>query len=287
VDVPFNYCGLPDEYTNYETSKIVVLPVPFEKTTSWLKGTYKGPYAIIDASRNIELYDIDTDFEVYKHGIYTAKDLLFENEESLIKNLQEEIKRLHIDNKFVVTLGGEHTVTIGAVSAFSELYKDLSVVIFDAHSDMRDEYEENKFSHACVSKRILDMGIRPIQIGIRSMDVSEKKNICYDNIFFAKDIISAGDSWISEMLKRLSKNVYISIDLDAFDPSIMPSVGTPEPGGLLWHEMIKILKFILSVSNVVAFDVVELCPNNLKYSDFAAAKLTYTLLSMVFKDNVK
>jgi agmatinase len=150
VDTPFNFCGLSDEYTNYETSKIVVLPVPFEKTTSWLKGTSKGPYAIIDASRNVELYDIDTDFEVYKYGIYTAKDLLFENEDSLIKNLQDEIKRLHIDNKFVVTLGGEHTVTIGAVSAFSEIYKDLSVVIFDAHSDMRDEYEENKFSHACV-----------------------------------------------------------------------------------------------------------------------------------------
>ena len=287
MDVPFNFCGLPDEFVNYKTSKIVVLPVPFEKTTSWLKGTSKGPYAIIDASRNVELYDIDTDFEVYKHGIYTAKDLLCDNEELLINNLEDEIKRLHSDNKFIVTLGGEHTVTIGAVSAFSKLYKDLSVVIFDAHSDMRDEYEDNKYSHACVSKRIVDMGIKPVQIGIRSMDVSEKKNICYDNMFFAKDIINADDSWISNMLKRLSKNVYISIDLDVFDPTIMPSVGTPEPGGLQWYEMIKILKFILSVSNVVAFDVVELCPNNLKYADFVAAKLIYTLLSIVFKNNVR
>lgn len=287
MDVPFNFCGLPDEYVNYKTSKIVVLPVPFEKTTSWLKGTSKGPYAIIDASRNVELYDIDTDFEVYKYGIYTAKDLLCENEELLINNLQDEIKRLHSDNKFIVTLGGEHTVTIGAVSAFSKLYKDLSVVIFDAHSDMRDEYEDNKYSHACVSRRIVDMGIKPVQIGIRSMDVSEKKNICYDNMFFAKDIINADDTWISNMLKKLSKNVYISIDLDVFDPTIMPSVGTPEPGGLQWYEMIKILKFILSVSNVVAFDVVELCPNNLKYADFVAAKLIYTLLSIIFKNNVR
>jgi len=112
--------------------------------------------------------------------------LLCENEELLINNLQDEIKRLHSDNKFIVTLGGEHTVTIGAVSAFSKLYKDLSVVIFDAHSDMRDEYEDNKYSHACVSKRIVDMGIKPVQIGIRSMDVSEKKNICYDNMFLQR-----------------------------------------------------------------------------------------------------
>jgi agmatinase len=285
MEAPFNFCGLDPHYTNYDLSKIVILPVPFERTTSWLKGTSNGPNAIIDASRNMELYDIDSDSEVYKNGILTSEAIQAKNELTLVEMLRKEVKRLHSDGKFIVTLGGEHTVTIGPVLAFSEIYKDLSVVIFDAHSDMRDEFDDNKYSHACVTKRISDLGIRPIQIGIRSMDITEKKNINYDSTYFAKDIINAKDSWIDGMLKKLTKNVYISIDLDAFDPAVMPSVGTPEPGGFSWYEMIKILKAIVSARNIISFDVVELCPNELKYSDFAAAKLIYTLLSMIFKSN--
>lgn len=285
MDVPFNFCGLDPQYANYDSSKIVILPAPFERTTSWIKGTSNGPDAIIDASKNMELYDIDSDSEVYKHGIFTSAPIQAESELTLIEMLKKEVKRLHSDGKFIVTLGGEHTVTIGPVLAFSEIYEDLSVIIFDAHSDMRDQYDDNKYSHACVSKRICELGISPIQIGIRSMDISEKKNICSDNIFFAKDIVNADDGWISGMLERLNKNIYISIDLDAFDPSVIPSVGTPEPGGLGWYEMIKILKAIARVRNIVSFDVVELCPNELKYSDFTAAKLIYTLLSMIFKSN--
>lgn len=285
MEVPFNFCGLDTQYSNYDSSKIVILPVPFERTTSWMKGTSNGPDAMIDASRNMELYDIASDSEVYKYGIFTGDAIQVESELTLVEILKKEVKRLHSDGKFVVTLGGEHTVTIGPVSAFSEIYDDLSVVIFDAHSDMRDDYDDNKYSHACVSKRICDIGINPIQIGIRSMDISEKKNICSSNVFFAKDIVNTNDSWIKDMLEKLNKNVYVSIDLDAFDPSVVPSVGTPEPGGLGWYETIKILKAIVSVRNIISFDVVELCPNELKYSDFAAAKLIYTLLSMIFKSN--
>jgi agmatinase len=285
MEVPFNFCGLDTQYSNYDSSKIVILPVPFERTTSWMKGTSNGPDAMIDASRNMELYDIASDSEVYKYGIFTGEAIQAESELTLVEILKKEVKRLHSDGKFVVTLGGEHTVTIGPVSAFSEIYDDLSVVIFDAHSDMRDDYDDNKYSHACVSKRICDIGINPIQIGIRSMDISEKKNICSSNVFFAKDIVNTNDSWIKGMLEKLNKNVYVSIDLDAFDPSVVPSVGTPEPGGLGWYETIKILKAIVSVRNIISFDVVELCPNELKYSDFAAAKLIYTLLSMIFKSN--
>jgi len=287
MEIPINFCGLASEYSNYDRSKIVVLPVPFEKTTSWIKGTSKGPEAIIDASRNIELYDIDTDSEAFRHGIFTSKPIISKSENSLVKNLKLEVKRLYAEGKFIVTLGGEHTVTIGPVLAFSEILDDLSVVIFDAHSDMRDEYDDNKYSHACVSKRICDMGINPIQIGIRSMDISEKKNISSSNIFFAKDIVNTDDDWINGMIGKLNENVYISIDLDVFDPSIMPSVGTPEPGGLDWYKILKILKAIAEVRNVIAFDVVELCPNNLKYSDFAAAKLIYSFLSVLFKNNDK
>jgi len=285
MEVPFNFCGLDTQYSNYDSSKIVILPVPFERTTSWMKGTSNGPDAMIDASRNMELYDIASDSEVYKYGIFTGEAIQAESELTLVEILKKEVKRLHSDGKFVVTLGGEHTVTIGPVSAFSEIYDDLSVVIFDAHSDMRDDYDDNKYSHACVSKRICDIGINPIQIGIRSMDISEKKNICSSNVFFAKDIVNTNNSWIKGMLEKLNKNVYVSIDLDAFDPSVVPSVGTPEPGGLGWYETIKILKAIVSVRNIISFDVVELCPNELKYSDFAAAKLIYTLLSMIFKSN--
>jgi agmatinase len=285
MEAPFNFCGLSSDYSEYEKSKIVVLPVPFDKTTTWIKGTSKGPNAIIDASRNMELYDIDTDFEVYKEGICTLPPIEMDDEINLIKSLCEKVTNLYVHGKFVVTLGGEHTVTIGPVSAFSKLYGDLSVIIFDAHADMRETYEDNKYSHACVAKRIKDLGIEPLQIGIRSMDISEKKNIKDNLIYYAKDIVNSEDAWIDHMFERLSQNVYISIDLDVFEPSVIPSVGTPEPGGISWYEMIKILKKITNLRKIVAFDVVELCPNEQKYSDFAAAKLTYSLLSMIFKNN--
>lgn len=284
---PFNFCGLEDEYCNYDDASIVIVPVPFEKSTSWIKGTCKGPEAIIDASRFMELYDIDTDSEVYKNGIHTSESIRAINENNLIDVLSKRINKYLDDRKFPVILGGEHTVTIGTVKAIIERQEELSVLILDAHSDFRDEFEDNIYSHACVSKRISEMGVNPVQVGIRSIDKSELKHINLENIFFAKDIYFNNEGWVNDVIRKLKDNIYISIDLDVFDPSVIPSVGTPEPGGLIWYDVIKLLKEVIKYKNVIALDIVELCPNNFKYSDFTAAKLIYTILSHIFNERAK
>ncbi|MDY6820349.1 MAG: agmatinase [Deferribacterota bacterium] len=279
-----NFCGLESKFSEYTTSNIVILPVPYEKTTSWAKGTAKAPEAIIEASKNMELYCIETESEVYRKGIFTSEPLCCEEPNSLFIQLDKRVKDYYKDNKYVVSIGGEHTITAGLVKSYNELYDNLSVVIFDAHTDLRDEYEGEKFSHACVSKRILDYGIRPLQIGIRSMDLSEKTNIDDNYIYYAKNIKCEDSSkWLDNLIGRLKENVYISIDLDVLDPSEMPSVGTPEPGGLGWYDIIEIIRRIASSRKIISFDVVELCPNELLFSNFTAAKLIYTTLSYINK----
>jgi agmatinase len=204
----------------------------------------------------------------------------------MVQEVEKEVKK-HIDaGKFTVVLGGEHSVSVGAAKAHCARFENISVLQFDAHSDMRDEYEGSKFNHACAMARIREFA-PAVQVGIRSMAAEEKEKIeqFHENIFFAKNVVNAGtDEWIGEVLDRLSLNVYVTIDLDAFDPSVMPSTGTPEPGGLTWYSVVKLLRSLSESKNVVGFDVVELCPSpHNKAPDFLAAKLTYAFLSYVFK----
>jgi agmatinase len=277
-----NFGYLPEEYSSSDNSSIVIVPVPYDGTSTWLKGADKGPDAIIEASSNMELYDIETDSEVYKKGIFTdspVQDLSFP--EDVVETL-ESIVRFHIeDGKFVVVIGGEHSISIGSVKAHAENNNDLTVLQLDAHSDLRDEYNSSKYSHACVMARIGE--ICPfLQVGIRSMDLSEKERVDKKRIFLAEDILN-DNNWIKKVVSKLSKTTYITIDLDVFDPSIMPSTGTPEPGGLSWYEVLSLLKAISENSNIVGFDVVELCPDNRnKAPNFLAAKLIYKLLSYKF-----
>ncbi len=280
--VPFNFGGLPEKFTDYKKSKIVVLPVPFDKTTTWLKGCNKGPDAIIDASRNMELYDIETNSEVCEKGIFTEKEVKASSPELMIKKVYEKVKDLLNDKKFVVVLGGEHSVSIGAVKACSKSFNNMSVLHLDAHSDMRDCYEGTKYSHACAMARAKEITKNIISVGIRSMDSSELGNIDKNKIFYAEKLHDSND-WIKKVVGKLSENVYVSIDLDVFDPGIMPSTGTPEPGGLDWYQVIKLLRSVAESKNIVGFDVVELCPSeNNKAPDFLAAKLIYKLLSYKF-----
>ena len=273
---------LPDEYSNPDNATIVIIPVPYDGTSTWMKGTDKGPEAIIEASANMELYDIETDSEVYKKGIFTDSPIQgLSFPEDVIETLAARVTYHLEDGKFVVVIGGEHSISIGPVKAHAQNHNDLTVLQLDAHSDLRDEYNGSKYSHACVMARVAE--ICPfLQVGIRSMDASEKKQMKKSRALFAKDI-HADKNWLKKVVSKLSKTTYITIDLDVFDPSIMPSTGTPEPGGLSWYEVLSLLKAVSENTDIVGFDVVELCPDERnKAPNFLAAKLIYKLLSYKF-----
>ncbi len=286
-NIPFNYCGLFKEYANEKTAKIVVLQIPFDKTCSWVHGAEKGPNAIIEASRNMELYDIETGSEVCQQGIFTAKPIKAKNPEEMLEKVFEKTKEFLGKKKFVVCLGGEHSVSIGTIKAHAEKFENLSVLHLDAHTDRRDSYEGSKFNHACTMSRVQELVNNIVSVGIRSMDSSEKNNIKNSKLIFAHKILEQ-KNWIEDAVEALSQNVYITIDLDFFDSGIMPSTGTPEPGGLDWYQAMELLKKTIEKKNVVGFDVVELCPNpSNKAPDFLAAKLAYRILSEKFSANKK
>lgn len=278
-----SFGNLPREYSALHNAKIVVIPVPYDGTSTWFKGADRGPAAIIEASANMELYDIETDSEVYRNGIFTDKALDRKSSaEDTVEAVRQRVKEFLEKDKFTVVIGGEHSVSIGAVKAHAADGKDITVLQLDAHADLRDEYEGSRYNHACVMARIKEL-CPIVQVGIRSMDSSEKDFVDKQRIFFANDIRDKPD-WLNEVIAKLSENVYITIDLDVFDPSVMPSTGTPEPGGLLWYEVLGLLKPVCIERNVVGFDVVELCPNETnKAPDFLAAKLIYKLLSYRFR----
>lgn len=269
---------------NYEHAKITVLPVAFDKTSTWGKGADKGPRAIIRASRNMELYDLETDFEVYKEGIFTEKEIKPTSSNLMVKKLYKKIGILLNDHKFIVTLGGEHSVSIGVIQAYTSFFNNLSILHLDAHTDMRSFYAGSKYNHACVMARVKDLTNDIVSVGIRSVDSTEIKNIDKNKTFYAQEINNTTFpyAWIEKVLSKLSKNTYITIDLDVFDPGIMPSTGTPEPGGLNWYQVTNLLRKVSKSTNIVGFDVVELCPSHNKAPDFLAAKLIYKLLSYKF-----
>jgi len=278
---PFNFCGLPEEFSRYGRSEIVVLPIPFDKTSTWLKGADKGPQAIIDASRYLELYDIETGTEVFRRGISTDKAVRAASSERMLQKVYKTVRALLDDRKFVVALGGEHSISLGVIRALADVSPNFSVLHLDAHTDMRDTYDGSPYNHACVMKRVKEITGNIISVGIRSMDSSELSSIKRGNIFYAEDI-HGSEAWVKKVSGRLSRNVYVTIDLDVFDPGIMPSTGTPEPGGLNWYQVTKLLKTVSMKKNIVGFDIVELCPSENKAPDFLAAKLIYKFLSYIF-----
>lgn len=276
------FAGIPEENAQFETSKVVLVPVPYDGTSSYGKGADKGPDAIFDAADNMELYDIETNSEVYQQGIYIAKTVAEDRSAEKMCEAVESSIGYYIDqNKFVTMLGGEHSVSIGSIRAFRKRFTNLSVLQIDAHSDLRPEYGGTPCNHACALHEA-NNHINVVQVGIRSMDTVELPFVKEEN-FFTSYKIRANANWINDVVDRLTENVYITIDLDAFDPAIMPSTGTPEPGGLLWNETLDLLKAVYRKYNVVGFDLVELAPiENLHGPDFLAAKLYYKLLSYKF-----
>lgn len=279
------YAGISEEFGKLSTSKIVLIPVPYDGTSTWQKGADKGPQAFLEASENMELYDIETDSEVYKEGVYLA-DAITENAspETLVDAVHDITKKYINRNKFVTVFGGEHSISIGTIRAFNECFNNLTVLHIDAHADLRKEYEGSTCNHACAVYEA-NTTTNLVQVGIRSMDISEKRSMNLDKVFFAHDM-AVNEDWMEDVIDQLTENVFITFDLDALDPSIMPSTGTPEPGGLFYYETLDFLKQVFAQKNVVGFDMVELCPNeNEKSSDFLAAKLYYKMLSYKFANN--
>jgi len=277
------YAGIPQQYAALETSKIVLIPVPYDGTSTWQKGADKGPDAFLDASENMELYDIETQSEVYKQGVYLA-DAITENSspEAMVDAVHKTTKDYIKRNKFVTLFGGEHSISIGSIRAFNECFDNLTVLHIDAHADLRKEYEGTKCNHACAVYEA-SQNTNLVQVGIRSMDIAETRVMDEEKVFFAHDMVK-DEYWIDKVIEALGENVFITFDLDAFDPSILPSTGTPEPGGLLWYETLDFLKQVFEEKNVVGFDIVELCPKeDEKSSDFVAAKLYYKMLSYKFE----
>ena len=276
-----NYAGIPDKYARIDEAKVVLIPVPYDGTSTWQKGADKGPDAFLDASENMELYDIETRTEVYRKGIYLAPPVTEDaSPEKMVESVYKTTKNYIKQEKFVTLFGGEHSVSIGSIRAFNESFEDLTVVQLDAHADLRPEYEGSACNHACAMHEA-SKKTNLIQVGIRSMDVSELDHMDENQTYFAHDLY---DDWQEDAIGQMTPNVFITIDLDAFDPSIMPSTGTPEPGGLFWYETLEFLKMMFKKKNVVGFDIVELCPNkDEKSSDFLAAKLYYKMLSYKFK----
>lgn len=272
----------PEENLKLETAKIVILPVPYDGTSTWQKGADKGPEALFEASQYLELYDIETDSEVYKQGIFTAPAVLEKSApEKMAAAVKQAVAGFVAKDKLVVTVGGEHSVSIGAAEAHGRKYQNLSVLQLDAHTDSRSEYHGSKYNHGCVMGRIRET-LPIVQVGIRSLGADEKPFLEKDRVFFAHDIYDNND-WQAKAIAKLTGQVYITIDLDVFDPSILPATGTPEPGGLGWYQVLGFLKKVSQEKEIVGFDIVELCPNkNDKTSDYLAAKLIYMLLSYIF-----
>lgn len=285
-----NFLAIDKKYSTYENSKIVILQAPYEKTTSYGKGTAKGPAAILKASHYVEFFDEETGKEVcFDAGIAALPPMKFaklsgkKSLDLIYKNVNEHIK----NGKFVITLGGEHSISTAPIKAHFDNYDDLSILHFDAHSDLRDEYEGSKYSHASFAARVAEFTTNITQIGIRAQckeeyDFIKTKGI---NTFYAYRMRNDGFNYIliDRIVKTLKKNVYITFDVDYFDPSIMPATGTPEPNGFYWDETMRLLKKVCAERNLVGFDVVELAPQKgYTFPDFMTAKLIYKILNYRF-----
>lgn len=282
---PFKFCDLEEKFSSWEKSKVVMVPVSYDLTASYKPGTNSGPRAIIDASHYLETYDEETGKEIYKIGIYTAKEIkpINPQPEEIIKRVEEEVARIIKEDKFPVLIGGEHSITPGPVRAFKKYLNDFCVLQLDAHRDLRNTYQGSRYSHACIAKRIIEI-TSLVQVGIRSLSkeetLKEYKNL---KTFFMKDVIG-NKRWVDDVIGELeTDNVYVTFDVDVLDPSIMPATGTPEPGGMGWYDILHILKKVAEEKRVIGFDVVELAPipGNIA-PDFLAAKLIYKFLSYIF-----
>ncbi len=276
-----NFGGIEEEYSAWEDATFVVIPVPYDLTTTYQSGSRRGPAAILDASCNMELYDEELDRETYLAGICTfaAVEAEATGPEAMVRKVEERVAAVLEGGKIPVVLGGEHSISLGAVRALKKGYPNLSVLQFDAHADMRASYQGSPYSHACIARRAREL-CPVVQVGIRSMSAEEAAFLRTSPVkTWSVEEIRSGSGWREALSRDLSDDVYVTIDLDVFDPAVMPSTGTPEPGGLLWSEVLSVLREVSQRRRVRGFDVVELAPlPGIVAPDFLAAKLTYRMM---------
>lgn len=277
-----NFAGIESQFADPQTAAIFLQSINYDGTSTWGKGADKGFAAFLDAAENMELFDIETRSEVFEKGIYMPDELGgFSSPEDMFHTVYSTTKSLLEQDKFLTFFGGEHSISIGVIKAFYERFKDLTIVQIDAHADLRSRYGGTPYNHACA---LYDASQHTnlIQVGIRSMDVLELEHMNQAKCYFAHEM-NQSNSWMEESLAQMTDQVYITFDLDALDPSIMPATGTPEPGGLGWYTTMEYLKKIFSRKNVVGFDIVELAPiPDFKAPQFLVAKLYYKMLSYKF-----
>jgi len=287
--LPFSFGGPEEEQSDYETARVAILPVPYEGTVSYGGGTAAGPDAIIKASFHLEFFDEELGTDTLAAGIHTLPAVDCSGApETVISSVRSAALPPLKDGKFIVAIGGEHSITKGIIEALIEVRgSDFGVLQLDAHTDLRDEYDGTKLSHACIMRRIYDMGLSYSQVGIRSLSREEADflNKKKTKPFYAHEILNRKRSeWVEEVVESLPDKVYITIDLDSLDPSIMPSTGTPEPGGLGWYDITALLGKVAERREVIGLDMVELAPIRGFHSpDFLAAKLVYRSLGYIFR----
>ena len=293
LDSNENFLAIEKEYSSIENSRIVIVPVPYEFRVSYGKGAKHGPEAILNASAYVEFFDDEFDRELcFDMGIATLKEIEFGKlyDKAALKLIEERITELLDLDKFIVSLGGEHTISTAAIRAHYLKYPEMSLLHFDAHSDLRDSYEDSIYSHACFMSRVIEFypPDKITQVGIRALCKEEREIIREKNIktFFASAIRKGkhGSNWQSRVVDTLGKEIYITFDVDYFDPSIMPSTGTPEPDGFLYNETLDLFREIMNEGKrIVGFDVVELAPaKGLNHPNLTTARLIYKLLNFAF-----
>jgi agmatinase len=289
AQLPMNFGGIAEEeFSSFEHSRVALLPVSYEGTVSYGTGTGEGAMAIVEASRNMELYDEETDTEVYQVGIHTLDEMKpIEPVEKMMDALYDRARKIIEAEKFMVMLGGEHSVSGPVIRAHAEKYHNLSVLQIDAHADLRDSYDGTPHSHASIMARVVkDLRIPAVQVGIRSISVEEARSLdegIPTKIFWAKDIAGRTDWW-DDAVDGLTENVYLTIDIDGLDPSLVPTTGTPEPGGLGWYEVLGLIRTLAKKRRVVGMDLTEFSRvEGLDAPAFLCAKLVYKCLNYIFE----
>ncbi|MFK7760258.1 MAG: agmatinase [Phycisphaerales bacterium] len=283
-----NFLNIADEYSGQDTSAVHIIPVPYDQTSTYRKGADRGPQAIINASAQVEWFDIQTATEPHLQGIHTQPPIVCQHPDPvhLASIVEQRVAQVLTNGKLPVVLGGEHSVSIGAIQAACKHAQrsanQITIVQLDAHSDTRESYQGSTHNHACVMARARELA--PIlQVGIRSLDKSEREPMDLDRVYFAHDILNSSDlGWMDRVVDQCAADVYLTIDLDVFDPSVIPATGTPEPGGLDWMTINTLIHTIARKRNIIAFDVVELCPHEAHHaSDFSAAKLVFRTIAEI------
>lgn len=298
MNLPFEYdhvssgqfLGTTPTSTDFERARVVILPVPLDRTTTYVQGTRSGPHEILAASSHMELWDEETESDGHSLGIYTLPEmeLPFATMDDVVEEIRRVSSAILEKDKFLVVLGGEHSITPPVVASVARRFRDLSVLQIDAHADLRDSYDGSPYNHACAMRRVLEHA-RTTQVGIRSLSPEEAAAVpTLQTTIFYDFSMRRDPQWMERVVESLGNDVYITIDVDGLDPAIMPATGTPEPGGLSWYETLALLRKVIESRRVVACDVVELSPTpGLVAPNFLCAKLVYKILSYRFGKDVR